>query len=197
MNRALDIFLSLVTFILLLPLFVLIGLIIIIDSSGGAFYKQSRVGKNNRDFYILKFRTMFQNSDQQGLITTGSSDKRVTKAGRFLRKYKLDEFPQLINILAGDMSIVGPRPEVRKYVNLYDQQQMKVLSVRPGLTDYASLVYYQEGELLASHSDPEKVYREEIMPAKLALNLKYIEEKSLWTDLIIIGKTIRRIFSNR
>ena len=138
---------------------------------------------------------MVKQADKQGLITTGSTDRRVTRSGLVLRKYKLDELPQLINILKGEMSIVGPRPEVRKYVDLYNHEEIKVLTVRPGLTDYASLQYINEGEILARHENPEQVYVEEIMPAKLALNLKYIEEKTWKKDFQIILKTIGRIFS--
>lgn len=181
--------------LVLSPVFFLIASFILIDSRGGVIYRQLRVGKDNRDFYIYKFRTMFKNSDRHGLITTGSSDARVTRAGRFLRKYKLDELPQLFNILKGDMSIVGPRPEVRKYVDLYSAEQFTVLSVRPGLTDYASLSYLNEGELLASHEDPEKLYVEEIMPAKLSLNLRYLKNKSMKEDFRIIFETLDRILS--
>lgn len=193
MNRTLDILLALIAFLILIPLFILLAIAIVVDSKGGIFYSQIRVGKNNRDFNILKFRTMHIDADRESLISAGSKDKRVTQAGQFLRKYKLDELPQLLNILAGHMSIVGPRPEVRKYVDLYTEQQLKVLSVRPGLTDYASLEYYQEGEMLANHPDPEKLYVEKIMPAKLELNLKYIQEKSLKTDMKIISRTIGKI----
>jgi lipopolysaccharide/colanic/teichoic acid biosynthesis glycosyltransferase len=195
MNRGADIFISFVAAVILLPLFFIISVLILLDSQGGIIFKQSRVGKNNHDFYLYKFRSMYRNSDKKGLITTGSSDSRVTRAGRFLRKYKLDELPQLFNILKGDMSIVGPRPEVRKYVDLYTPEQQRVLSLRPGLTDYASLEYINEGELLAGAEDPETLYIREIMPAKLRLNLQYIDEKSAKTDFRIILETIGRIFS--
>jgi len=195
MKRIFELFFAFLAILLFIPLFLVISLLIVIDSKGGVIYKQSRVGKNNHDFFIYKFRSMHINADKEGLITTGSSDKRVTRTGLFLRKYKLDELPQLFNILNGEMSFVGPRPEVRKYVVLYTDLQLKVLSVRPGLTDYASLLYINEGEMLANHENPEKLYVEEIMPAKLALNLKYIKEKNLKTDLQIILKTIGRIIS--
>lgn len=176
------------------PLFLVISIFIIFGSKGGIIYTQWRVGKNSQPFRIYKFRSMLINSDENGLITIGSADKRVTGTGRILRKYKLDELPQLFNILIGDMNFVGPRPEVEKYVALYNPQQMKVLSVPPGLTDYASLKYIDEGELLANHEDPEKFYVEEIMPAKLSLNLEYLEDRSLKTDIRIILKTIGRVW---
>ena len=195
MNRIFESILAFLAILLLLPLFIVIALWIMIDSGGGILYRQKRVGKDNRDFMIYKFRSMHRNADAMGLITTGHSDKRVTGAGSFLRKYKLDELPQLFNILKGDMSIVGPRPEVRKYVELYTPEQMRVLSVRPGLTDYASLDYINEGELLSRADDPEGFYVRDIMPEKLRLNLKYIDEKSLGLDLKIIGRTIGKIFA--
>ena len=137
---------------------------------------------------------MKPDSDKKGLLTVGGRDPRVTGIGYFLRKYKLDELPQLINVLVGDMSLVGPRPEVRKYVDLYSKEQLHVLDVQPGITDYASIEYSNENELLAKSADPEKTYIEEVMPAKLKLNMKYIEEKSLRTDLKIIFRTIGKIF---
>ncbi len=180
---------------MLLPIFVIIGFVIFIDSRGGIFYKQLRVGKNNVDFYLLKFRSMKINADKSGLLTVGGKDSRITHVGYFLRKYKMDELPQLINVLFGDMSLVGPRPEVRKYVDMYSEVQKKVLSVKPGLTDYASIEYRNENELLGQVDDPEKVYINEIMPAKLQMNLKYIENKSLATDIKIIFRTLGKIVS--
>jgi lipopolysaccharide/colanic/teichoic acid biosynthesis glycosyltransferase len=193
MQRIVEFFVALTALIILLPLFVLIALGILMDSTGGVFFSQKRVGKNNSDFTIYKFRTMVPGASKSGLLTTGHTDQRVTRFGTLLRNYKLDELPQLYNILTGDMSFVGPRPEVRKYVSLYTPEQRKVLTVRPGLTDYASLEYINEGAMLASRDDPEKAYVENIMPAKLALNLKYLEEKSPGTDLRIILKTIKRL----
>lgn len=194
-KRLFDIIFSLLALILLSPLFLFIAIGIILDSRGGVFYRQMRVGKNNSDFLLYKFRTMRRDSDRKGLITVGSRDSRVTSFGYYLRRFKLDELPQLINILRGDMSFVGPRPEVRKYVEMYDVEQLKVLSVRPGLTDYASLAYINENEILQKSVDPEKTYVEVIMPAKLELNKKYIREKNFFTDMKIIGKTILKIFS--
>jgi lipopolysaccharide/colanic/teichoic acid biosynthesis glycosyltransferase len=177
----------------IVAIFLLLCLAIVIDSRGGIFFTQKRVGKNNRDFHLYKFRSMVSNAEKSGQLTVGTNDRRITRVGGFIRKYKLDEFPQLINIIKGDMSIVGPRPEVRKYVDLYNEEQLKVLSVRPGLTDYASLEYINENEILGKASDPEKVYIEEIMPAKLQLNLRYIQEQGLKTDLKIIFRTIGKI----
>ena len=194
LKRLFDIILSLLSLILLMPCFIIIAIWILTDSKGGACYRQSRVGRNNKDFNLLKFRTMIINSDKHGLLTIGEADKRITGAGKFLRKYKLDEFPQLWNILIGQMSFIGPRPEVRKYVDLYTADQMEVLTVRPGLTDYASMKYIEESKILGESEEPEKTYIEVIMPAKLALNKKYIQEQSLATDIRILFKTIGNIF---
>jgi lipopolysaccharide/colanic/teichoic acid biosynthesis glycosyltransferase len=194
MKRLFDIVSSLVVLLVLFPFFLLIALLIALDSRGSVFYKQIRVGKGNRDFGLYKFRTMVSHADKQGQLTVGMRDNRITRIGYFLRKYKLDEFPQLINILKGDMSVVGPRPEVRKYVDLYSEEQLKALTVRPGLTDYASMEYANENEILGASENPEKTYVEQIMPAKLSLNLKYVREQSLRTDLMIIFRTIGKIF---
>lgn len=193
MKRLFDICFSLFGLLFIFPWLLIIAVVIVLDSKGGVFYRQIRVGKNSRDFKIFKFRTMRPNSDKAGLLTVGSRDNRVTKVGYFLRKYKLDELPQLINVLVGDMSFVGPRPEVRKYVDMYDAEQLNVLSVKPGITDYASIEYSNENELLAKSENPEKTYIDEVMPAKLNLNLKYIQEIGLVTDIKIIFKTIRKI----
>lgn len=194
MKRLFDILSSMIALVLLTPFFLVVSILIATDSKGGVFYIQKRVGKDNKDFDLYKFRSMRPNDDQRKL-TVGDRDPRVTPVGYFLRKYKLDELPQLINVLKGDMSIVGPRPEVRRYVDMYDEDQLKVLSVRPGLTDYASLEYVKESELLAQSSDPERTYIDEIMPAKLELNKKYINEKGMSTDLSLIFRTIARIVS--
>lgn len=166
-----------------------------LDSRGGIFYRQVRVGKNNKDFFLLKFRTMQSGADKKGLLTVGSKDSRVTRVGYYLRKYKLDELPQLFNVLFGGMSLVGPRPEVRKYVDLYNQEQQQVLSVKPGITDYASIEYSNENEILAKAENPEQTYITEIMPHKLLLNLKYIHEQGFITDVKIIFRTIGKIIS--
>lgn len=192
MKRIFDFFSSLIVLILLSPVLIVLALAIVLDSKGGVFYKQLRVGKGRREFWLYKFRTMRPDSDKLK-ITVGDRDPRVTNVGYYLRKYKLDELPQLLNILKGEMSVVGPRPEVKRYVDMYSDEQLKVLTVHPGLTDYSSLEYVNESELLAQAEDPEKMYIEEIMPAKLKLNLKYIEEKSLSTDISLIFRTILKI----
>ncbi len=193
MKRLFDIIISLIALAVGLPFGLLIALVIVMDTKGKIFYKQTRVGRNNVDFQLYKFRTMYSESDRGSLITIGEKDARITKTGLFLRKYKIDEFPQFLNILKGEMSIVGPRPEVRKYVDMYTPEQMKVLSVRPGLTDYASIRYVNENALLAASEDPEQTYIHEIMPDKLALNLKYIQEQSLLVDMKIILQTFAAI----
>ena len=194
MKRLFDILMSLIGLIILLPFFFLLSVWIMLDSPGGVFYRQKRVGKNNGDFLVWKFRSMRPDSDKKGLLTVGGRDPRITRSGYYIRKYKIDELPQLINVLTGDMSLVGPRPEVRKYVDLYSKEQLKVLDVRPGITDLASLNYFEESELLAKSLDPEKTYIEEIMPAKLKLNLQYIDKANLSTDLKMIFSTVARIF---
>ncbi len=193
LKRLFDILFSSIGLIILSPFFIIISVIIVLDSSGKIFFKQSRVGKNNKDFFLFKFRTMHDNAESAGLLTIGNSDKRITNSGRNLRKYKLDELPQLFNVLGGSMSIVGPRPEVRKYVDMYSEEQLNVLRIKPGLTDYASLEYINESEILAEAGDPEQKYIDEIMPAKLQLNLKYINEMSFLTDINIIFRTLLRI----
>jgi lipopolysaccharide/colanic/teichoic acid biosynthesis glycosyltransferase len=193
-KRLFDVVSSLLVLLFCWPIFVGVAFAIAIDSRGGVFYKQIRVGKKGVHFGLLKFRTMRVGSDKTGQLTVGEKDNRITGVGYILRKTKLDEIPQLLNILLGDMSVVGPRPEVPKYVAYYNKEQQQVLSVKPGLTDYASIEYLKENELLAKSNDPEKIYIEEIMPAKLALNLKYIREQSLLVDLKIIVNTILKIF---
>ena len=195
LKRLFDIIFSLIVLLTFLPLFIVIAVLIIVDSKGGVFFKQIRVGKNNVDFFLYKFRTMSVGSDKKGEITIGNNDSRITKVGSVLRKYKLDEFPQLLNILNGEMSIVGPRPEVRKYVEIYTKEQLNVLSVKPGLTDYASLEYINESEILGNSEDPNQTYINEIMPIKLKLNLRYISKISFITDLSLIFKTIIRILA--
>lgn len=193
MKRIFDIVFSLAGIIILSPLLVVIAVAVVLNSSGGAFYRQKRVGKNGQEFLLWKFRTMRTGSDKQGLLTVGSRDSRVTTTGYFLRKYKLDELPQLFNVLSGDMSLVGPRPEVKKYVNLYTEEQRKVLSVRPGITDYASIEFSNENDILAASDEPERMYIEKIMPEKLNLNLKYIQKMGLFTDIQIILRTLLKI----
>lgn len=193
MTRLLDILISFFGLMLLSPLLIIIALWITIDDPGPIFYRQWRVGKDGRDFRILKFRSMRVNADKAGLITVGERDTRVTRAGYYIRRYKLDELPQLINVLVGDMSLVGPRPEVRKYVDLYTDEQKRVLSVRPGITDYASIEYVDENRLLAESADPDRTYVEEIMPAKIALNMRYINHPTLGEYIRILFLTAKAI----
>ena len=193
-KRLFDIIISFLALVILLPVLIIISIWVLLDSKGGILYRQRRVGKNNHDFTLLKFRTMHPGADTKGLLTVGERDPRISGAGYSLRRTKLDELPQLINILAGDMSLVGPRPEVRKYVALYTDEQLKVLDIRPGLTDNASLAYIDESEILAKSEDPEKTYIETILPAKLELNLQYIRERSMGKDIGIIFRTISGIF---
>jgi lipopolysaccharide/colanic/teichoic acid biosynthesis glycosyltransferase len=193
LKRLFDIVFSLLGLVLLSPLLLLIAIGVALSPGGGVFYTQERVGRGNKNFRLFKFRTMRAGSDKKGLLTVGGRDPRITSLGYYLRKYKLDELPQLINVLAGSMSFVGPRPEVRRYVDLYTPEQMKVLQVKPGITDYASLEYFSENELLARAADPEQTYIREIMPAKLALNKKYIAEAGLMTDLRLILRTLSKI----
>ena len=193
-KRTFDLIISIITLTILLPVFIVIAIVIKSESAGPVFFRQARVGRNNRDFHIFKFRTMMTGSDRSGLLTIGSRDKRITGVGSILRKYKLDELPQLLNVIRGDMSIVGPRPEVRKYVNLYTTEQLDVLKVRPGITDYASIQFSDENDLLASASDPEEEYIKVILPAKLLLNLKYIRKRSFLNDLKIIMTTVRKVW---
>jgi len=191
--RILDILFSLIGLIILSPVLIIISLLIIIDSKGGVFYKQQRVGLNGCDFKLFKFRTMQTGADKKGLLTVGGRDSRITKVGYFLRKFKLDELPQLINVLIGEMSLVGPRPEVRKYTDMYNEYQKKVLSVKPGITDYASIEYSDENEILGRAIDPDKAYIEEVMPAKILLNFKFINNPTTINYLKIILLTIHKI----
>ncbi len=197
LKRIFDLTASIVLLLLLSPVLFMISIWIFLDSNGGIFYKQSRVGKLSKDFFLFKFRTMKIDSDSKGLLTVGNRDPRITRSGYFLRKYKLDELPQLFNVFLGDMSLVGPRPEVRKYVDQYTDEQLHVLSVKPGITDWASIEYVDENQLLAQAENPEKLYVEEIMPAKLKLNLKYINSANLIEDLKILFMTASKIFGRK
>ena len=191
--RLLDIVLSLLGLLFLLPIFLILAVWIKFDSQGSIFFRQIRVGKDGRDFRIYKFRTMIVNAEKMGIITIGERDPRITNSGYFLRKYKLDELPQLINVLRGEMSFVGPRPEVRKYVEMYNQEQLKILTVKPGITDYASIEYINEDEILGKSLDPEKTYIEGIMPQKIKYNMKYINNKTVIEYFKIIFLTIIKI----
>lgn len=193
-KRFFDIVLSICGLIVLAPLFLILAVWIKFDSTGPIFYRQVRVGRRNRDFSLYKFRSMRVGADKGSLITIGGHDSRITHSGYYIRKYKLDEFPQLINVLEGDMSIVGPRPEVRRYVDLYTPEQLHVLDVRPGITDYASIKYRDENELLENVDNPDDYYVRVIMPDKLAINLEYVSKHNLWMDLQIIWQTIIAVF---
>lgn len=182
---------------ILSPIFLFLSIWIKLDSRGPVFYRQIRVGEKGKDFKILKFRSMREGSDQKGLITVGGRDPRVTKSGYYIRKYKFDELPQLINVFLGDMSIVGPRPEVRKYVDLYNDEQLRVLNVKPGITDIASIKYRNENELLEKSEDPDKTYIDVIMPDKLKYNLEYIEKQSFLFDIKLIFITFKEIINSK
>jgi len=196
MKRAFDLFLSLLILTLFFPFGLIISLLILFSSPGGIFYRQERIGKNGIAFNLYKFRSMRIDADQLGSLTVGMKDPRITSIGIFIRKYKLDEFPQFINVLKGDMSIVGPRPEVGEFVALYSDAQKKVLEVKPGITDYASIEYFNENELLASSDNPKKTYVEKIMPDKIKINQKYLANPTLAHDLKIIFLTIRKVLNN-
>ena len=193
MKRVFDIVASGTGLIVLSPVFLILGIWIKLDSKGPVFYRQTRVGKGNRDFRLFKFRSMRPDSDKGRLITVGGHDPRVTRSGYYIRKYKLDELPQLINVFRGDMSLVGPRPEVRRYVDLYDDRQLRVLDVRPGITSLASIKYRNENEILAEAEDPDKVYIEKVMPEKLEYDLEYVENASFWNDIKLIFSTLRAV----
>lgn len=195
-KRIFDFIISFFALLILIPFFLIISLIIILDSSGNIFYRQERVGKSGKLIKLFKFRTMHSGAHKKGLLTIGVKDPRITRAGYYLRKYKLDELPQLFNVLTGDMSLVGPRPEVKKYTDLYNMHQKQVLSVKPGITDYASIEFSNENDLLAIEPDPEDAYIKKIMPAKLDLNLKYIRERNFYTDIKIIFLTLKKIIFN-
>lgn len=170
----------------------MVALLIVLESRGGAIFKQTRVGKNGKHFTLYKFRSMYTTQHNRSLLTV-ANDARITRIGRFIRKTKIDELPQLFNILKGDMSFVGPRPEVPKYVALYNEEQRRVLSVRPGLTDFATLRYINESDELAQTSDPEQYYIQNVLPKKIALSLQYIDQQNFLTDISIIFKTFFRI----
>ena len=189
-KRIFDIIASGIGIIILSPIFLIIALLIKKESDGPVFFKQIRVGEKGKHFKILKYRTMVVDAEKLGRQITVGNDSRITKVGGFLRKYKLDELPQLINVFKGDMSLVGPRPEVPKYVEMYNEEQRKVLEVKPGITDLASIRYKDENELLGTAEDPDDMYINTIMPDKLALNIEYINKSNIFLDIYIIFKTI-------
>ena len=193
MIRMFDIFFSTLGLIILFPFFIVFYLLIRIESKGGAFYIQERIGKNGKPFGLYKFRSMRVGSDAEGLLTVGERDNRITRIGYVLRKTKIDELPQLLNVLKGDMSLVGPRPEVRKYTDMYTEEQRKVLYVRPGITDYASIEYVNENELLSKADDPERMYIEKVMPDKIKLNMKYLEHYTVGEYFKIIFLTFKSL----
>ena len=195
MTRLFDIIFSALGLVILSPLLLIIWLLIVLESRGGGFYTQERIGKDGVPFRLYKFRSMRPDSDKGSLITIGGHDSRITKTGFFIREYKLDELPQLWNVLKGDMSLVGPRPEVRKYVDLYTPEQRVVLRVRPGITDYASIEYADENEILGKADDPERTYIEQIMPEKIRYNLKYINHPTVGEYFKIIFLTFKKIIS--
>ena len=193
-KRLFDIVSSGIGLLCLAPVFVVMAIWIKLDSRGPVFYRQTRVGRYGRDFRIFKFRSMRVGSDKGRQMTVGERDPRITRSGYFIRRYKIDELPQLINVFLGDMSIVGPRPEVRKYVDLYSEEQRKVFQVRPGITDLASIKYRNENELLSQVDDPDTYYIDVIMPDKLTINLEYIRHQSFMGDIKIIFNTLFKIF---
>lgn len=192
-KRIFDLIFSFVGLVLLFPVLGLIALAIMFDSKGSVFYRQTRVGRNMVNFKLLKFRTMVEQQGNHSLLTIGDRDNRITRSGYWLRRYKLDELPQLINIVKGEMSFVGPRPEVCKYVALYNKIQQRVLTVKPGLTDWASIKFINEGQLLANAENPEKYYINHIIPDKILFNLKYIDHHNLWIDIKIMLLTAKSI----
>ena len=195
MKRAFDVIMSGLGLIVLSPLFLVLAVWIKADSKGPVFYRQTRVGRWNRNFRLFKFRSMRPDSDKLGLITVGGHDPRVTRSGYYIRKYKLDEFPQLINVFRGEMSLVGPRPEVRKYVDMYTPEQRRVLDVRPGITSLASIRYRNENEILAQAEDPDQCYIEKIMPEKIAIDMEYVDKANLATDIRLIFSTFKEIIT--
>lgn len=192
-KRLFDCIISSFLLLIFLPLFVFIALLVQFSSKGGVFYTQKRVGQGGKPFGMFKFRTMYVDADKKSLLTIGDHDPRVTVVGFYLRKYKIDELPQLFNVWLGTMSLVGPRPEVSRYTDLYTDEQRQILNVKPGITDYASIEYADESELLAQAADPEKEYIEQIMPRKIALNQRYIAEQGVFVDIKIILLTLLKI----
>lgn len=197
MKRLFDIIASGLGLLVLSPILIIVAIWIKLDSEGSVFYRQVRVGRYNKDFRIYKFRSMRVGSDKGSLVTIGGKDPRVTRSGYFIRKFKIDELPQLINVFVGDMSLVGPRPEVRHYVDYWTPDQMRVLDVPPGITDPASIRFRNENELLEKAEDPEKYYIEVIMQEKLKLYLEYVESASFWYDIKLIFRTFVVIIKER
>lgn len=197
MKRLFDILFSCIVLLLFFPFGIIISLIILFSSKGGVFYIQERVGKDGELFGLIKFRTMRKDSDKSSRLTVGMRDPRITEIGYILRKSKLDEFPQFLNVLVGQMSVVGPRPEVKEYTDLYTSEQRKVLEVKPGITDYASLQYYDENRLLGESDNPRETYINEVMPAKIKLNRKYLDRPNLGHDLKIVWLTLMKVLGRK
>lgn len=193
MKRLMDVVFSFFILMAFLPFGFIISICIALESRGGVFYRQERIGLGGKPFMLLKFRSMRPNAELQGKLTVGARDPRVTRVGAFVRRYKLDEFPQFINVLRGDMTVVGPRPEVIEYVRHYTAEQRKVLDYKPGITDLASISYFEENKLLAKSRDPERTYLEEIMPNKIRINLEYQLTATVWRDLGVVWKTALRM----
>ena len=193
MKRLMDVVFSFFILMAFLPFGLIISICIALESRGGVFYRQERIGLGGKPFMLLKFRSMRPNAELHGKLTVGARDQRVTRVGAFVRRYKLDEFPQFINVLRGDMTVVGPRPEVMEYVRHYTAEQRKVLDYKPGITDLASISYFEENKLLAKSMDPERTYLEEIMPNKIRINLEYQLTATVWRDLGVVWKTALRM----
>ncbi len=195
MKRLMDIVLSLIVLACFFPFGILLAAFIILESKGGVFYRQERIGLKGVAFELWKFRSMRPNAELQGKLTVGERDPRITRVGAFVRKYKLDEFPQFINVLKGEMSVVGPRPEVIEYVRQYTEPQRRVLEYKPGITDLASITFFEENKLLAQSEDPEATYLKEIMPEKIRINLEYQQNATVWSDIKVVWKTAMRMIS--
>jgi len=196
-KRLVDLLVSILGLLVLFPLFFIISILIKLESKGGIFYMQERIGLKEKPFYIFKFRSMYKNSDSIGLLTVGTKDNRITKIGFFIRKYKIDELSQLVNVLFGDMSLVGPRPEVKKYVENYSIFEKKIFDAKPGITDIASIVFFSENELLGQSKSPENYYTKIILPKKILLGILYIENSSLILDFKLVLITIIAIFNRK
>lgn len=198
-KRFFDFVFSSIGLLLLSPVFLLLALVIKLDSHGPVFYRGVRVGRNGRHFNIYKFRSMVIDAERRGAASTSTTDLRVTRSGHFIRKFKFDEFSQLINVFLGDMSIVGPRPEVQKFVDKYTEEEKLILSVRPGITDWSSIKFHNEGEIIEASGipDADEAYEKLIRPEKLRLQLKYIKERNLWVDIKIVVSTALKLFSTR
>ena len=196
-KRLFDFIFSLSGLVIVSPLIAVIAVVVKVESPGPVLYKGARAGKAGKPFRILKFRTMVVDAEEIGGPSTADDDPRITKVGKFIRKYKLDELPQLINVLKGEMSFVGPRPEVPIEVETYNDEERRILNVKPGITDYASMTFHNEGEILKGSSDPHQAYREKIRPGKIRLALKYVDEQSFWVDLKIIIQTIIALVKTR